>query len=221
MLAQTSAARFHPTLKKIIPQWHWAVLVLCFQHIQMLSKLNCIQKSFFHDSFPPNFGVLQFKFYWKFHWKQALLFHLFLLQKPEAFFHANRCHEPSYSLIQFDALLIIWNSAVACSFTLLTCTSQSDKKSFMRRHYHQLPFFRRKILLFTNENFELWLVYNLILLLFVTLRERSGIRFIVTGGRCCFSADLFASSTRKGIIPPSGMTLFMFMMDLCAYSALK
>ena len=143
MLAQTSAARFHPTLKKIIPQWHWAVLVLCFQHIQMLSKLNCIQKSFFHDSFPPNFGVLQFKFYWKFHWKQALLFHLFLLQKPEAFFHANRCHEPSYSLIQFDALLIIWNSAVACSFTLLTCTSQSDKKSFMRRHHHQVPFFRR------------------------------------------------------------------------------
>ena len=149
MLAQTSAARFHPTLKKIIPQWHWAVLVLCFQHIQMLSKLNCIQKSFFHDSFPPNFGVLQFKFYWKFHWKQALLFHLFLLQKPEAFFHANRCHEPSYSLIQFDAQLIIWNSAVACSFTLLTCTSQSDKKSFMRRHHHQLPFFRRKIVLFT------------------------------------------------------------------------
>ena len=148
MLAQTSAARFHPTLKKIIPQWHWAVLVLCFQHIQMLSKLNCIQKSFFHDSFPPNFGVLQFKFYWKFHWKHALLFHLFLFQKPEAFFHTNRWHEPSYLLIHFDALLIIWNSAVACSFTLLTCTSQSDKKSFMKRHDHQLPFFRRKILLF-------------------------------------------------------------------------
>ena len=44
--------------------------------------------------------------------------------------------------------IIIWNSAVACSFTLLTCTSQSDKKSFMRRHHHQLPFFRRKIVLF-------------------------------------------------------------------------
>ena len=148
MLAQTSAAQFHPTLKKIIPQWHWAVLVLCFQHMQMLSELYCIQKSFFHDSFPPNFGVLQFKFYWKFHWKHALLFHLFLFQKPEAFFHANRCHEPSYLLIHFDALLIIWNSAVACSFTLLTCTSQSDKKSFMKRHDHQPPFFRRKILLF-------------------------------------------------------------------------
>ena len=147
MLAQTSAAQFHPTLKKIIPQWHWAVLVLCFQHMQMLSELYCIQKSFFHDSFPPNFGVLQFKFYWKFHWKHALLFHLFLFQKPEAFFHANRCHEPSYLLIHFDALLIIWNSAVACSFTLLTCTSQSDKKSFMKRHDHQPPFFRRKILL--------------------------------------------------------------------------
>ena len=152
MLAQTSAAQFHPTLKKIIPQWHWAVLVLCFQHMQMLSELYCIQKSFFHDSFPPNFGVLQFKFYWKFHWKHALLFHLFLFQKPEAFFHANRCHEPSYLLIHFDALLIIWNSAVACSFTLLTCTSQSDKKSFMKRHDHQPPFFRRKILLFIETS---------------------------------------------------------------------
>ena len=121
-----------------------------FSNMQMLSEFNCIQKSFFHDSFPLNFGVLQFKFYWKFHWKQALLFHLFLLQKPGAFFYANRCHEPSYSLIQFDALLIIWNSAVACSFTLLTCTSQSDKKSFMRRHHHQLPFFRRKIVLFAH-----------------------------------------------------------------------
>ena len=151
MLSQTTAARFHLKLKEIIQQWHWAILVLCFQHIQMLSSLNCIQKSYFHDSFPPTFGALQFKFYWKFHWKQALLFHLFLLQKPEAFFHANRCHEPSYSLIQFDALLIIWNSAVACSFTLLTCTSQSDKKSFMRRHHHQLPFSRRKIVLLDWE----------------------------------------------------------------------
>ena len=112
-------------------------------------KLKLNQKSFFHYSFPPKCGVLQFKFYWKFHWKHALLFHLFLFQKPEAFFHANRRHEPSYLLIHFDALLIIWNSAVACSFTLLTCTSQSDKKSFMKRHDHQPPFFRRKILLFT------------------------------------------------------------------------
>ena len=141
MLAQTSAARFHPILKKIIQQWHWAVLVLFFQHIQMLSNLNCIQKSFFHDSFPPKCGVLQFKFYWKFHWKQALLFHLFLLQKPEAFFHGNRCHEPSYSLIQLGAPLFIWNSAVACSVKLLTCTSQSDRKTFMRQHLHDLQHF--------------------------------------------------------------------------------
>ena len=75
MLNQTTAAQFHPKLKKIIQQWYWAILILCFQHIQILSSLNCIQKSYFHDSFPPTFGVLQFKFYWEFQWKQVFLFH--------------------------------------------------------------------------------------------------------------------------------------------------
>ena len=151
MLAQLSAAHFHLMLTKIIKQWHWSVLVLSFQHLQMLSNLNWIQKSFFHDSFPPKCGVLQFKFYWNYHWKQALFFHLFLLHKPEAFFHANRCHELSHMPIQLDALLIMKNSAVACSLKLLLCTSQSDKKSFMKRHDHQPPFFRRKILLFEGD----------------------------------------------------------------------
>ena len=58
IFGQTIAAQFHSTLEEIIQQWHWAILVLCFQHIQMLSSLNCIQKSYFHDSFPPTFGVL-------------------------------------------------------------------------------------------------------------------------------------------------------------------
>ena len=151
MLAQLSAAHFHPTLAKIIKQWDWPVLVLCFQHIQMLSKLNCIQKSFFHDSFPPKCDVLQFRFYWNYHWKQALFFHLFLIHKPEAFFHANRCHELSHSPIQLDTLSIMKNSAVACSFTLLLCTSQSDKKSLIRHHHHQVPFFRRIIVLFSRK----------------------------------------------------------------------
>ena len=143
MLAQLSAAHFHPMLTKIIKQWHRPVLVLCFQHIQMLSNLNWIQKSFFHDSFPPKCSVLQFKFYWNYHWKQALFFH-----KPEAFFHANRCHELSHMPIQLDALLIMKNSAVACSFNLLLCTSQLDKKSLLGHHHHQVPFFRRIIVLF-------------------------------------------------------------------------
>ena len=95
-------------------------------------------------------GVLQFKFYWNYHWKQALFFHLFLLHKPEAFFHANRCHELSHSPIQLDALSIMKNSAVACSFTLVFCTSQSDKKSLIRHHHHQVLFFRRIIVLFAN-----------------------------------------------------------------------
>ena len=154
MLAQLSAAHFHPMLTKIIKQWHWPVLFLCFKHIQMLSDLNWIQKSFFHDSFPPKCGVLQFKFYWNYHWKQALFFHLFLLHKPEAFFHANRCHELSHSLIQLDALSIMKNSAVACSFRLAFCTSQSDKKSLIRHHHHQVPFFRRIIVLFRLEKIE-------------------------------------------------------------------
>jgi len=130
-------------------------LVLCFQHIQMLSDLNWIQKSFFHDSFPPKCGVLQFKFYWNYHWKQALFFHLFLLHKPEAFFHANRCHELSHSPIQLDALSIMKNSAFVCSFTLVFCTSQSDKKSLIRHHYHQVPFFGRIIVLFLTWNIKL------------------------------------------------------------------
>ena len=125
MLAQLSAAHFHPMLTKIIKQWHRLVLVLCFQHIQMFSNLlvNWIQKSFFHDSFPRKSGVLQFKFYWNYHWKQALFFHLFLLHKPEAFFHANRCHELSHLPIQLDALSIMKNSVVVCSFTVVFCTS--------------------------------------------------------------------------------------------------
>ena len=82
--------------------------------------------------------------------KTSIIVSFILASETRSIFHANRCHEPSYSLIQFDALLIIRNSAVACSFTLLTCTSQSDKKSFMRRHHHQLPFFRRKVVLFCN-----------------------------------------------------------------------
>ena len=147
MLAQLSAAHFHPMLTKIIKQWHWPVLVLCFQHIQMLSDLNWIQKSFFHDLFPPKCGVLQLNFCWNYHWKQAL----FLLHKPEAFFHANCCHELSHSPIQLDALSIMKNSAVACSFTLVFCTSQSDKKSLIRHHHHQVPFLRRIIVLFLWE----------------------------------------------------------------------
>ena len=71
----------------------------------------------------------------------------FLLHKPEAFFHANRCHELSHSPIQLDALSIMKNSAVACSFTLVFCTSQSDKKSLIRHHHHQMPFFGRIIML--------------------------------------------------------------------------
>ena len=99
----------------------------------------------FHYSFSKNFGALQFKFYWKY-WTQTLLFDLFLLQKLEAFCHANRCHEPSYSLIQFDALLFRWNHVVACFFKL----QPSRKKKF-----HEMPssssraiFFRRITFLF-------------------------------------------------------------------------
>ena len=125
-------------------------MVLCFQHIQMLSDLNWIQKSFFHDSFPPKCGVLQFKFYWNYHSKQALFFHLFLFHKPEAFFHANRCHELSHMPIQLDALLIMKNSAVACSLKLLLCNSQSNQKNLIRHHHHQVPFFRRIIMLFND-----------------------------------------------------------------------
>ena len=44
--------------------------------------------------------------------------------------------------------LLIWNSSVACSVKLLTCTSQSDKKTFMRRHIHHLQHFRRIIWFF-------------------------------------------------------------------------
>ena len=43
MLAQLSAAHFHPMLTKIIKQWHRPVLVLCFQQIQIYAfrlKLN-------------------------------------------------------------------------------------------------------------------------------------------------------------------------------------
>ena len=133
MLAQTSAARFHPTLKKIIPQWHWAVLVLCFQHMQMLSELNCIQKSFFHDSFPPNFGVLQLQFYWKFHWKHALLFHLFLLHKPEAFFHANRCHEPIFAHSFWRT--INYMEFCSCLFVYIT----NLYLSIRQKKFHETP----------------------------------------------------------------------------------
>ena len=150
MLAQLSAAHFHPMLTKIIKQWYRPVLVLCFQHIQMLSNLNWIQKSFFHDSFSPKCGVLQFKFYWNYRWKQALFFHSFLLHKPKEFFHANRCHGLSHSPIQLDTLAIMKNSAVACSFKLLFCTSESDKKSLIKHHHHQVPFLRRIIVLFTQ-----------------------------------------------------------------------
>ena len=154
MLAQLSAAHFHPMLTKIIKQWHRPVLVLCFQHIQMLSDINWIQKSFFHDSFPPKCDVLQFKFDWNYHWKQALFFHLFLLHKPEAFFHANRCHELSHMPIQLDALLI-YEEFCSCLFVYFTSLYLSIRqKRLIRHHHHQVPFLRRIIVLFqTKQNF--------------------------------------------------------------------
>ena len=114
----------------------------------MLSELNCIQKSFFHDSFPPNFGLLQIKFFLKLSLKIRIILLFILASQTRSIFSCKCCHEPSHLPIQLDVLSIMKNSAIACSFTLLICISESDKKSLIRHHHHQVPFFRRIIVLF-------------------------------------------------------------------------
>ena len=76
MLVQTAAAHFRAQLKDVIEEWNRSIWVLCFLHLQMLSRWNSIKKSYFHDSFSPTFCAHKFKFYWNFHRKDALLFNL-------------------------------------------------------------------------------------------------------------------------------------------------
>ena len=152
MLAQLSAEHFHLTLAKIIKQWHWPVLVLCFQHIQMLSKLNYIKKVFSMIHFRQSLAccnssfieiLIENKDYSFIYSCFTIQKHFFMQMLPWAVTFAH----PTWRTINYEEFC-------SCLFVYISLLYLSIRqKSLIRHHHHhQVPFFRRIIVLFMEKS---------------------------------------------------------------------